>query len=395
MQNDAASTTANDDLNIATESQEFLPNEVDFTSIYCPKSSHTLTPYLDSHFVTQQQDLINRSALCLTRLREAAREVESLRLENAALRSVNRELNNQLSFVIQSSVQKHCLSSDCNTTPFEILNGFHNLCNIGGDGGEELCEDEIPTSVKERETVDATDRASLPKSISVRSNGYLKTSQAGQKVYVRGGKKEEKPLELEVYNQGMFKTELCNKWQETGTCPYGDHCQFAHGVEELRPVIRHPRYKTEVCRMVLAGDICPYGHRCHFRHVLTEQERFMGHLKPRAIKLERFSLQTARKTKSKDGNFSVQYAVKLLENVDRSNNNVWKTIWSRDGPQRVRVGVFSIRYDYLVVVEVENGHVFNSYDSPRFLIDFILAKVDEVAKPKMGVPFSPFSRLSC
>ncbi|KAL0733762.1 hypothetical protein Bca4012_009972 [Brassica carinata] len=51
-----------------------------------------------------------------------------------------------------------------------------------------------------------------------------------QRVYVRGGKKEEEEeIELEVYNQGMTKTELCNKWQETGTCPYGDHCQFAHG----------------------------------------------------------------------------------------------------------------------------------------------------------------------
>ena len=38
-----------------------------------------------------------------------------------------------------------------------------------------------------------------------------------QKVYVRGGKKEEEEeeeIEVEVYNQGMTKTELCNKWQE-------------------------------------------------------------------------------------------------------------------------------------------------------------------------------------
>lgn len=109
-----------------------------------------------------------------------------------------------------------------------------------------------------------------------------------QKVYVpTGGMKEQEPLELEVYNQGMFKTELCNKWQEAGECPYGEHCQFAHGIEELRPVIRHPRYKTEVCRMVLAGVACPYGHRCHFRHALTENEKFMGPNKPRAMKLAR------------------------------------------------------------------------------------------------------------
>lgn len=80
---------------------------------------------------------------------------------------------------------------------------------------------------------------------------------------------------MDVYDQGMSKTELCNKWQETGACPYGDNCQFAHGIKELRPVMRHPRYKTEVCRMMLAGDGCPYGHRCHFRHTLTDQERLM------------------------------------------------------------------------------------------------------------------------
>ena len=97
-----------------------------------------------------------------------------------------------------------------------------------------------------------------------------------------GGKKGEEQKtkqdaagELDVYNQGMFKTELCNKWEETGACPYWDQCQFAHGVSELRPVIRHPRYKTEVCRMVLNGEVCPYGHRCHFRHSLTAAERLL------------------------------------------------------------------------------------------------------------------------
>ncbi|KAE8664772.1 hypothetical protein F3Y22_tig00112738pilonHSYRG00339 [Hibiscus syriacus] len=74
-------------------------------------------------------------------------------------------------------------------------------------------------------------------------------------------REDKKGIEMEVYNQGMVKTELCNKWQETGSCPYGDHCQFAHGIAELRQVIRHPRYKTQVCRVVLAGEACPYGHR--------------------------------------------------------------------------------------------------------------------------------------
>ncbi|KAL6571882.1 hypothetical protein OROHE_002751 [Orobanche hederae] len=67
-----------------------------------------------------------------------------------------------------------------------------------------------------------------------------------QKVYVRGAQREEEPLVMVVYNQWMFKTELCNKWQETGACRYGDHCQFAHGIGELCSVIRHPCYKTEL-----------------------------------------------------------------------------------------------------------------------------------------------------
>ncbi|KAF5750175.1 zinc finger CCCH domain-containing protein 14-like [Tripterygium wilfordii] len=141
------------------------------------------------------------------------------------------------------------------------------------------------------------ERYTLPKSISVGSSGYLQMKPAAspsnddssraptvplvasqlvpgsQRVFVPGKKTEEEAAEFDVYNQGMWKIELCNKWQVTGTCPYGDHCQFASGLSELRQIIRHPRYKSEVCKMVLAGDTCPYGHRCHFRHPLTEQEK--------------------------------------------------------------------------------------------------------------------------
>ncbi|KAE8679752.1 CONSTANS-like zinc finger protein [Hibiscus syriacus] len=105
---------------------------------------------------------------------------------------------------------------------------------------------------------------SVPKSVT-----YHKVNQHSV------GRREEKGIEMEIYNQGMVKTELSNKWQETGSCPYGDHFQFAHGIAKLRPVIRHPRYKTQVCRVVLAGEACPYGHSCHFGHSLTEQEQLL------------------------------------------------------------------------------------------------------------------------
>ncbi|KAI3849555.1 hypothetical protein MKW92_011351 [Papaver armeniacum] len=147
----------------------------------------------------------------------------------------------------------------------------------------------------------------MPKSISIRSNSYFRVNQSNNSapadstapssdknasrirqhihlptvpavddLYHKGvddQKKEEDPLELDVYSQGMSKTELCNKWVQDGRCPYGEYCQFAHGLRELRPVIRHPRYKTEACRMVLNGGFCPYAHRCHFRHALTDQEK--------------------------------------------------------------------------------------------------------------------------
>ncbi|KAI5401348.1 hypothetical protein KIW84_065991, partial [Lathyrus oleraceus] len=300
-----------------------------------------LYPYSDSGadydsscVIQKHQDMVNRHSMCLSRLVETSKEVEALQQENGQLRAVNKELQKNLNLLVQASLENRFGGGDSSiqthSIPFDALHSFRGL-NLG-DGKEncadwnnnninnnnkELLEasDESPTSVIDNGGIE-TERFSLPKSISVRSNGYLKIAQppavvtnnnacrstkgairsrasstqpdAVQKVYVRGGgQKEEEPLEMTVYNQGMFKTELCNKWQETGTCPYNDHCQFAHGIGELRPVIRHPRYKTEVCRMVLAGVVCPYGHRCHFRHALTEQEKAISQSTPRSRKLER------------------------------------------------------------------------------------------------------------
>uniref|UniRef100_A0A3P8W816 mRNA decay activator protein ZFP36 n=1 Tax=Cynoglossus semilaevis TaxID=244447 RepID=A0A3P8W816_CYNSE len=63
-----------------------------------------------------------------------------------------------------------------------------------------------------------------------------------------------------------YKTELCRTYEENGTCKYGTKCQFAHGVEELRGLSRHPKYKTEPCRTFHTIGFCPYGARCHFVH---------------------------------------------------------------------------------------------------------------------------------
>ncbi|KAF3339639.1 zinc finger CCCH domain-containing protein 9-like protein [Carex littledalei] len=236
----------------------------------------------------QYQEIADRYERCLSHLQEASEEAETLRHENARLRMANGDLTS-------------CLAMASNNQVSLLANDFNRM----GLGAEAVPETS-PTSVLPLQPLNenqllrhaAERRAVLPKSISIRSSGYLKMNQPApqgpQKVLVGlGGNKsgEEKriqapvlkevgedissALEVEVYNQGMFKTELCNKWEESGECPYGEHCQFAHGISELRPVLRHPRYKTELCRMVLAGEACPYGHRCHFRHTLSPSERLL------------------------------------------------------------------------------------------------------------------------
>ncbi|KAG2253319.1 hypothetical protein Bca52824_083455 [Brassica carinata] len=223
--------------------------------------------FRDQLYHSSRSVMVNREALCYTRLHEASLEAEVLRLENAELRSLNLHLKKELDQLIRSSLRNRYDMAP----PLRMLSigGNNENQNPAGDRDRDGdVSDVSPTSVIGNEDVN---RSSLPKSISVRSSGYSKASQGGggvsqsrgaipkpatcgqqltttQKVYVRGGKKEEEEEEeIEV--------------------------EFAHGIKELRPVIRHPRYKTEVCRMVLAGDICPYGHRCHFRHSLSDQEK--------------------------------------------------------------------------------------------------------------------------
>ncbi|XP_070782209.1 mRNA decay activator protein ZFP36L1b [Enoplosus armatus] len=72
-------------------------------------------------------------------------------------------------------------------------------------------------------------------------------------------------------NSNRYKTELCRPFEENGACKYGDKCQFAHGMHELRSPSRHPKYKTELCRTFHTIGFCPYGPRCHFIHNAEER----------------------------------------------------------------------------------------------------------------------------
>lgn len=241
----------------------------------------------------QYQDAANRYELCLSHLADAAREAAALRLENSELRIVNNDLAGRFAMLGGNQASAVALA--------EQLRGLH-LGQMQVQVQAVPAPPVLPMPMAGPASP-AEKHAVMPKSISIRSTGYLKMTRGSkhrvtkpmdvgsQRVFVGvdvdGAKAEEHQgasgggdrrgqvvksasgLEFEVYSQGMYKTELCNKWEESGACLYGDQCQFAHGIAELRPIIRHPRYKTQVCRMVIGGGLCPYGYRCHFRHSIT------------------------------------------------------------------------------------------------------------------------------
>ncbi|KAK2652331.1 hypothetical protein Ddye_012187 [Dipteronia dyeriana] len=196
-----------------------------------------------ARMVFEHQQLCDHYDLCISPLKEFTGEMETLRRENADLRLANSALLRLFS-------------------SFDYLN--KEIASAGFS----------PKSVMDPKQLGNV------KNISVPTTHYVKANQTNTDTdlirrRLEKREEEEKAAEMEMYNQGMWKTEICNKWEQTGTCPYGVNCQFAHGITELRPVMRHPKYKTQLCRMVLYGHKCPYGHRCHFRHSLNHQDRLL------------------------------------------------------------------------------------------------------------------------
>lgn len=105
------------------------------------------------------------------------------------------------------------------------------------------------------------------------NNGHHHHHHANNNSSSSGHRKLERtqsePLPQQV-NTSRYKTELCRPYEEAGECKYGDKCQFAHGMQELRNLQRHPKYKTELCRTFHSVGFCPYGPRCHFVHNAEE-----------------------------------------------------------------------------------------------------------------------------
>jgi hypothetical protein len=88
-------------------------------------------------------------------------------------------------------------------------------------------------------------------------------------------------------NSNKYKSVLCKHFGQTGTCSYGDKCQFAHGFQELRntgnsnmmgiqenKVTKQPpnpsNFKIVKCKNWETLGSCKYGSVCTFAHGDTE-----------------------------------------------------------------------------------------------------------------------------
>ncbi|CAO3656782.1 unnamed protein product [Mucor fragilis] len=81
------------------------------------------------------------------------------------------------------------------------------------------------------------------------------------------------PSEITYKDIVLYKTECCRNWEEKGHCRYDKRCRYAHGREELRPILRSNQYKTKICKAYHDNGSCSYGTRCTFIHQMNATDR--------------------------------------------------------------------------------------------------------------------------
>ncbi|KAF3795137.1 Zinc finger CCCH domain-containing protein 15 [Nymphaea thermarum] len=131
-----------------------------------------------------------------------------------------------------------------------------------------------------------------------------------------------------------------NKWQLSGQCPYVDRCRFAHGRQELRPVVRDSPYKTKPCRTMLAGKMCPYGHRCLFSHSLTEEEKPL-HKSPNSSKIIHGDISPSRQ-ESTDSEIMLHRPLQQLALADKNQPTIGIKLFIREGERKSMVNVLTM-----------------------------------------------------
>ncbi|XP_069954076.1 mRNA decay activator protein ZFP36L2-A-like [Cherax quadricarinatus] len=153
-----------------------------------------------------------------------------------------------------------CLSKQDSSTPLHFITSestsFWKDSGSAEEGGSKSCNSCCSTDTHALSS--STDNSNGTSS-STDSNGYCNNS-----------KRSVRPMPVRPSNPLRYKTELCRSFEENEDCKFGSTCTFAHGLNELRAVPRHPRYKTDLCRTYHSLGYCQYGTRCHFVHDLEE-----------------------------------------------------------------------------------------------------------------------------
>ena len=143
-------------------------------------------------------------------------------------------------------------------------------------------------------------------------------------------------------NSSRYKTELCRPFEESGSCKYGDKCQFAHGMHELRNLSRHPKYKTELCRTFHTIGYCPYGPRCHFIH---EEEPGSG----KSLPLEAVppsKLGRCGSVQSSSGSSSPSLSPSGCSDVNSYNNVFCYQSEQRQGQDNRQLNALTVNVNY-------------------------------------------------
>uniref|UniRef100_A0A8C5LJ64 mRNA decay activator protein ZFP36 n=1 Tax=Jaculus jaculus TaxID=51337 RepID=A0A8C5LJ64_JACJA len=155
---------------------------------------------------------------------------------------------------------------------------FPGSANVGGGGGGGCSSSSSvgvggPASYGPlKEPSGATGTALLNKENKFRDRSFSENGERSQQLlHLQQQQKGGGGGGGSQINSTRYKTELCRPFEESGTCKYGEKCQFAHGFHELRSLTRHPKYKTELCRTFHTIGFCPYGPRCHFIHNADER----------------------------------------------------------------------------------------------------------------------------
>jgi hypothetical protein len=84
------------------------------------------------------------------------------------------------------------------------------------------------------------------------------------------------PIHNRNFQESRYKTELCRHYEESGDCPHGQQCLYAHGQQELVPFRgRHRKFKTQLCKAFHCEGFCSFGPRCSYIHSKPNPEAIL------------------------------------------------------------------------------------------------------------------------